>query len=328
MCGVISKNQHGSLRMSKKRIQPGEKIGRRSTAAERKLVVENLIPSQSDLRPLKLTQPEREAIVHGTRVRAKIRDRIKAEPEGIAVVEFTVRELDHMLDELGTAAEYVPDPYKKRLVAVVRKISDLLDPGIPVRRRPAKLVDTVFQFKMTLVGIKPPIWRRVQTKDCDLGKLHEIIQIAMGWENCHLHQFTIDGVRYGPPSPDDLDFGLEMEDESKVRLRQLLPKTGKAFRFKYEYDFGDGWLHEILFEGYRPVEKGMKYPVCLEGKRACPPEDVGGLGGYEEYVDALADPKHERHEELLEWAGPFDSEQFDPKEATKQMRQGLRTSRG
>ena len=295
--------------MSTKRIQPGEK-------------------AKAETRPLKLTQPEREAIVHGTRIRAKLRDRIKAGLDGTAVVEFTVKELDHMLDELGTAAEYVPDPYKKRLVAVVRKISELLDPGTPARRRPGKITDTVFQFKLTLVGSKPPIWRRIQTKDGTLGDLHDVIQAAMGWENCHLHQFIIDGVRYGPPSPDDLDFGLETEDESKFRLSQLLPKTAKALRFKYEYDFGDGWLHEILLEGNRPIEKDMKYPVCLEGKRACPPEDVGGLGGYEEYVEAVADPKHEQHEEFMEWAGPFDPEEFDPKEATKHMRQGLRNSRG
>ncbi len=290
--------------MSKKRIQPGENV-------------------KAETRPLKLTEPEREAIAHGTRIRAKLRDRIKAEPEGTAIIEFTVKELDHMLDELGTAAEYVPDPYKKWLVAVVRKITDLLDPGIPVRRRPAKIADTLFQFKITLVGTKPPIWRRVHTKDCNLGDLHEIIQTAMGWENSHLHQFVIDGVRYGPPSPGDLDFGLGMKDESKIRLSQLLPKTGKAFRFKYEYDFGDGWLHQILFEGYRPVEKSIKYPICLEGARACPPEDVGGIGGYEQFLEALADPKHERHEEFMEWSGPFDAEEFDPNEATTEMKRAL-----
>ncbi len=295
--------------MSKKHVQPGEKV-------------------KAETRPLKLTEPEREAIVHGTRVRPKIRDRIKAEPEGTVVVEFTVKELDHMLDEFGTAAGYVPDPYKKWLVAVVRKISDLLDPGTPARRRPAKLVDTVFQFKITLLGTKPPIWRRVQSHDGTLGDLHEIIQTAMGWKNCHLHQFIIDGVRYGPPSPDDLDFGLEMEDESKVRLSQLLPKTGKTVRFKYEYDFGDGWLHEIQFEGYCPIEKGTQYPVCLEGAQACPPEDVGGIGGYEQFLEALADPKHERHEEFMEWSGPFDAEEFDPNEATTEIRRGLRDSRG
>jgi hypothetical protein len=278
---------------------------------------------KAETRPLKLTKWEREAIVHGTRVRAKIRDRIKAEPEGTAVIEFTVKELDHMLEELGTAAEYVPDPYKKRLIAVVHKISDLLDPVAPARQRAPKSSDTVFQFKVTLVGTKPPIWRRVHTQDCNLGKLHGIIQAAMGWEDSHLHRFVIDGVQYGPPSPDDLDFGIEMQNETKFRLSRLFPRYDKPFRFKYEYDFGDGWLHEILFEGYRPIEKGLKYPVCLEGARACPPEDVGGVWGYAEFLEALADPKHEQHEEFVEWAGPFDPEKFDPKEATKHMKRGL-----
>jgi hypothetical protein len=122
------------------------------------------------------------------------------------------------------------------------------------------------------------------------------------------------------PMPDDVDFGIEMENETKTRLSHVVSETGKAMRFKYEYDFGDGWLHEVLFEGYRPVEKGMKYPVCLEGARACPPEDVGGVWGYDEFLQALADPDHERHEEFMEWAGPFDPEEFDPKEVTKYLR--------
>lgn len=304
--------------MPKKRIQTGEKVSLQITDVDRKLARESLISSDSQPRPLKLTQPEREAIVHGTRVRAKLRDRIKAEPDGTAVVEFTVKELDHMLDELGTSAEYVPDSYRKRLVAVVRKINDLLDPGIPARRRPATMADTLFQFKITLVGTKPPIWRRFQTKDCNLSDLHQLIQAAMGWENSHLHRFVIDGVRYSDPELWDGEF--ELIDSTATKISEVVPKNGKPFRFKYEYDFGDGWEHEVLFEGYPAVETKTKYPLCLEGARSCPPEDVGGVGGYEEFLEALADPKHERHDELLDWSGgEFDAEKFDPKEVTKAM---------
>lgn len=275
--------------------------------------------------PLKLTQHQREAMVHATRLRRKLTERLKALPEGPQVVQFTRMELDHMTEEIGTAAVFAPNPYKKRLVAVQKKIDDLLEavaeePARPKRRRPASESDLILQFKITLLDIKPAIWRRIQVEDGTLADLHEYIQAAMGWWNYHLHQFEIEGVRYGPLPEDDFDYGLEMEDESSVRLVDLVPKSGKRTRWVYEYDFGDGWRHEILFEGFPPNAKGQKYPVCLEGERACPPEDVGGPWGYIEYLEAIADPSHERHEEFMDWRGPFDAEAFDPKKATKEMR--------
>ena len=184
---------------------------------------------------------------------------------------------------------------------------------------------TVYQFKITLKEIEPPIWRRIQTKDCTLDKLHEHIQTAMGWTNSHLHQFKIDGVTYGDPQL----LQVEFEDETPVvnslrtKISNIVPADGKRFSFDYEYDFGDGWEHEILFEGCLQAEKGTRYPLCVEGARACPPEDVGGGHGYEEYLEAMADPKYERHEEFMEWRGPFDPEAFDAQAATKEMRKGL-----
>ena len=111
-----------------------------------------------------------------------------------------------------------------------------------------------------------------------------------------------------------------MKDEAQVLLSELLPKSGKRTRWIYEYDFGDGWRHQVQFEGCSSIEKGAKYPLCLEGQRACPPEDVGGPWGFAEYLEAVADPDHERHEEFMEWRGPFDSEAFDTKQATREMR--------
>jgi hypothetical protein len=102
-----------------------------------------------------------------------------------------------------------------------------------------------------------------------------------------------------------------------------VPKDGKQFAFFYEYDFGDSWDHEILFEGCLRAEKGGLYPLCVEGERSCPPEDVGGVWGYSEFVEALADPNHEQHKEFKEWAGPFDPEEFDAEKSTKKMRRGL-----
>jgi Plasmid pRiA4b ORF-3-like protein len=187
-------------------------------------------------------------------------------------------------------------------------------------RRPGNRTNLLFQLKITLHESKPPIWRRIQVPDCTLGDLHELIQAAMGWKNYHMHQFTIGGVRYGIP-----DSELGLKNEAKVRLSQIVPRSGTPFRFRYEYDFGDGWLHDILFEGSPPNEVSQKYPVCLEGSRACPPEDVGGVWGYAEFLDAIADPKHERHCELLEWiGGEFDPEEFDAKAATIAMMKAVR----
>jgi len=109
-----------------------------------------------------------------------------------------------------------------------------------------------------------------------------------------------------------------------MMLSKILPKSGKRFHFEYEYDFGDSWWHQVLFEGCLSVEPGQRYPLCLEGERACPPEDVGGTSGYEEFLVSIADPDDDRHQERLEWiGGSFDPENFDPEKATKRMRRGL-----
>ena len=171
-------------------------------------------------------------------------------------------------------------------------------------------------MRITLLGASPAIWRVFQVRDCLLGDLHEYIQLAMGWECCHLHQFIIDGERYGPVSLDDLD-------EDSVSLSDRLPKSGKRVRWMYEYDFGDDWKHEVLFEGYPPVKSNTRYPVCLGGERACPLEDVGGIWGYAEFLESLADPEHEQHDDFLQWCGPFDPEEFDAGKATKAMRRGF-----
>jgi len=189
-------------------------------------------------------------------------------------------------------------------------------------RLTASKTDLLFQFKITLLKIEPPIWRRIQVPDCTLADLHELIQAAMGWENHHLHQFFIGGVRYGIA-----DCELGVQNETKVQLSRFIPQTGTPFRFSYEYDFGDSWLHDILFEDCLPNDVGQKYPVCLEGSRACPPENVGGLWGYAEFLEATAVPKHEQHDEPLEWiGGKFDPEEFDAKAATIAMMKAVSRS--
>jgi hypothetical protein len=165
----------------------------------------------------------------------------------------------------------------------------------------------IYQLKIALQYIRPPIWRRVQVKDCTLGELHEIIQTCMGWEDYHLHAFEIAGEQYGVPDPDDM---MEVKDEDRMKLSQVVKKGIK--KFSYIYDFGDNWGHTIQVEKTLEPEEGARYPRCITGKRACPPEDCGGSWGYGDFLDAISNPKHERHKELLEWVGEgFDPEAFD-----------------
>jgi hypothetical protein len=166
----------------------------------------------------------------------------------------------------------------------------------------------IYQLKITLKGARPPIWRRVQVlSTTTLGKLHGIIQIAMGWTDSHLHQFTILGREYGHPQP---EFDFHVLDESKTKLSQVV--TGEKFKFVYEYDFGDGWDHEILVEKVLPLQPEGQYPVCLTGKRACPPEDCGGIWGYAELLRTIQDPSNPEYDEYQQWLDEdFDPETFD-----------------
>lgn len=170
----------------------------------------------------------------------------------------------------------------------------------------------VYQLKITLRNTKPPIWRRVQVKDCSLADLHDIIQTCMGWDDYHLHEFIVRGESYGAPEQWEDDFGdnLDVGDEGKIKLSQLAGEGVK--KFEYVYDMGDNWGHTIQIEKVLPAERGVNYPRCVAGKRACPPEDCGGPWGYGDFLDAIQNPKHKRHNELLEWVGGgFDPEAFD-----------------
>jgi hypothetical protein len=183
------------------------------------------------------------------------------------------------------------------------------------KSQPARSTGKVYQLKITLKNVKPPIWRRVQVSDCSLALLHEIIQVVMDWDDQHLYSFEVGGTEYSDRRGSK---ELDMEDASRARLSRLI--TNEKFKFTYTYDFGDNWEHQVLVEKIVPPEEGQMYPVCLEGKRACPPEDVGGPWGYEEFAEAIRDPAHERHEELLEWVGEFDPEAFDPDAVNKLLR--------
>jgi hypothetical protein len=182
----------------------------------------------------------------------------------------------------------------------------------------------LFQLKVTLRGIQPAIWRRILAwEDTTLSQLHTILQIIMGWEDYHLHDFIIGRRHFSVPDPDDELYERKVIDESRVRLAEVASKVGT--QFMYLYDFGDGWEHELLLEAILLPEPETRYPMCIGGKRSAPPEDVGGTHGYERYLAALADPEHEEHEDLLQWRGPFDPEMFSLAQVNQALQKKFRS---
>src|ERR1019366_6682126 len=150
----------------------------------------------------------------------------------------------------------------------------------------------VYQFKVTLRNIHPPIWRRILVwEDVTLAQLHRVLQMVMGWEDCHLHEFRISGKIYAVP------------------------------------DLGDYWQHDLLLEAILQPVPDTLYRRCIAGERNCPPEDVGGSGGYEDYLEAMADPEHEEHEDMIGWGGPFDPEAFWVEKITRKLEKKFRPVR-
>ena len=151
--------------------------------------------------------------------------------------------------------------------------------------------------------------------DIKLGKLHHILQAVMGWTDSHMHAFRVGMVQYGAASR---EFPGMFKNERTARLDQIV---GVGKKLIYEYDFGDGWEHDLKIEKVLTPEPGMCYPRCTAGKRACPPDDCGGPWGYEDLLEVLRDPKHEEHEEMREWiGGDFDSEAFDLDDVNQMLR--------
>ncbi|MFH1170409.1 MAG: plasmid pRiA4b ORF-3 family protein [Candidatus Vogelbacteria bacterium] len=197
---------------------------------------------------------------------------------------------------------------------------------------------SVYQFKISLNYSKPLIWRRIQVPATyTFWELHCAIQDAMGWSGGHLHGFMFANkknnwqtINIMIPSPDNDEFMDRIVDERTAKVADYFEKISK--QCKYEYDFGDGWVHTILLEKVVPIVSGEKYPKCLAGKRACPPDDCGGIGGYERLIDILKQPKHPEHKETMEWLGldfpndlnpeHFDANEVefgDPKELLKEF---------
>lgn len=180
-----------------------------------------------------------------------------------------------------------------------------------------KQFNQVYQFKITLKEVKPPIWRRIQVPETySFYDLHVAIQDAMGWSDSHLHQFEMND----PSSGNEVEIGIPDEDfaDESETLPGWKQKIADYFSLKnpkaeYVYDFGDNWEHIVQLEKILPREEKVSYPVCIDGKRACPPDDCGGVWGYMNLLETISNPDDEEYEDMIEWlGGEFDPEQFDP----------------
>lgn len=169
----------------------------------------------------------------------------------------------------------------------------------------------IYQLKVTLKDIKPPIWRRVVVPaDITLHRLHEVLQTALGWTDSHLYIFEVGPEPTYFGDPDLVEDWADLRPSRTTKLSRVAPAAGA--KVVYEYDLGDSWRHDILVEKVLPARVGAGYPMCLAGKRACPPEDCGGVWAYAELLDVIADPAHEEHESMMTWlGGSFDPEDFD-----------------
>jgi hypothetical protein len=176
----------------------------------------------------------------------------------------------------------------------------------------------VYQFKITLKEIKPPVWRRIQVpEDYSFWDLHVAIQDSMGWTDTHLHHFEI----LNPMSRKEEEIGIPDTEFCEADIKAGWKKKIAGYfsvsnaKAKYVYDYGDNWEHAVLLEKIIPEKPGARYPLCLKGGRSCPPEDCGGPWGYQDFLDIIMDPGHEEYQSMLEWAGgDFRPEHFDPAE--------------
>lgn len=187
----------------------------------------------------------------------------------------------------------------------------------------------IYQLKIALPYIEPPIWRRLEVPGTmTFGALHDVIQIAMGWEDCHLWMFYVGKTEVSPES-EQFDFPGEPRAQSAdcTTLEEML--SGRRIKFRYIYDMGDDWLHEIKVEKVFAPEPDVQYPRCTGGARSGPPEDCGGFPGYLNLLETLANPKHPEREEMLEWiGGEWDAEAFDIEAVNTMLKPRKRKSSG
>lgn len=180
-----------------------------------------------------------------------------------------------------------------------------------------------YRLLVKLEASEPTVWRLISVPgQMTLADLDRIIQAAMGWTNSHMHLFVIDGNLYGLPDDEWIDDKPVLPDD-EFTLDEVLGKSTQSFL--HEYDLGDGWHHDVTVQAVELADEDRNgWPMCLAGANACPPEDVGGLGGYEEFLQAISDPSHDQHDAMRRWCGGlFDPKGFDLNSANRAIRDWL-----
>jgi pRiA4b ORF-3-like protein len=186
-------------------------------------------------------------------------------------------------------------------------------------KKAVEVPSEIYQIKVTLMGTKPPIWRRLLVPaDLTLAQLHGVLQAAMEWDDSHLHEFRIGGEQFGMPDPMVSFGGPRVRSDRGVQLFEVLGHKGA--KAVYAYDFGDGWEHSVIVEKVLARDPETIVPVCIGGKQHAPPEDCGGVPGFYNLLDAIRDPEHEQHQELREWfGGDLDPEEFSVEEINERL---------
>lgn len=182
------------------------------------------------------------------------------------------------------------------------------------------MIEPIARIRIELRDIEPKIWRRVDMPlSSTLMALHDVIQVTMGWQDCHLFEFRIGDKIYGEPHPDDVMYERKIYRAKGLRLQDLIGRG--VDHFLYVYDFGDNWQHDVIVEGVRDGEADVDYPVLVDGARRGPPEDVGSAPGFMDFIEAILDPAHEEHRRMLQWyGGPFDPADIDEKRVRRILR--------
>jgi Plasmid pRiA4b ORF-3-like protein len=306
----MAKKKKLSIQDEQNRVGSGETTSEPTPSATRELL------------ELKLSDEQRRTILKYAELPAHLSERLATNRAVATRPQFTLDELDELLDHVETSVYRAKGNEKQKVLRIVEKVSELLgstiDPDQMSDQRLPKETNAVFQIKVTLMGIAPLIWRRVQTQDCTLADLHDLLQVTMGWDSEHLYRFIIGGVEYADLSMASDD---DAQDVCETNLSDILPAHNRRPRFHYLYDFGDQWMHQLIVEERFPPEQGVKYPICMAGQRACPPEDCGGPWGYPDFVETISNADHRGHEETLEWVGgEFDPEKFDLESVNKELR--------
>ena len=250
----------------------------------------------------------------GGTARQLLQDALACEP--CPSQQDQAEDLDNYLDLLRARVDLLPEARSATGQRAKRASRTPGSTGDTVRRQ--QVPRNIHRLKITLRGTRPAIWRRIEVpSDITLSRLHAAIQAAFGWEDSHLWAFETPDARYGIRDAD-----LDIRSAAGRKLSAVADWPGD--RFRYEYDFGDSWEHDIVVEAVQPAESGVAYPRCTGGRRACPPEDSGGVWGYSELLNVLANPRHEDHRQMLSWLGlesaaDFDPDRFDPAVASRYL---------